>query len=123
MQPNSDGHSSNIKEDLIIFGCMWHAASNALILAADAGFFVRKKTHSQLRYKSKCSFPNSCWYPTYVLSGEIPSWIDGSLFRNGPGKYELGDQQVEHLFDGLSVVHRFHITNGQVSFAAIAYIL
>lgn len=30
--------------------------------------------------------------PTEV-HGTIPSWIDGNLLRNGPGKFEFGNRQ------------------------------
>ena len=42
-------------------------------------------------------------------SGEIPSWVSGSLYRNGPGMYEVGEHQYKHLFDPLAMIQRFHI--------------
>uniref|UniRef100_A0A3P8S4M6 Uncharacterized protein n=1 Tax=Amphiprion percula TaxID=161767 RepID=A0A3P8S4M6_AMPPE len=27
------------------------------------------------------------------ISGTIPEWINGNFLRNGPGKFEIGDQK------------------------------
>ena len=43
------------------------------------------------------------------VSGTIPSWLDGSLVMNGPGKFFFGDQVVNHLFDGSALLQKYHI--------------
>ncbi|KAJ3339450.1 hypothetical protein HDU93_008265 [Gonapodya sp. JEL0774] len=60
------------------------------------------------------------------IRGTLPSWLSGVLYRQGPGKYdvELSDAakksnsqthyNVQHWFDGLSMVHRFEIAGGTV---------
>jgi beta,beta-carotene 9',10'-dioxygenase len=50
------------------------------------------------------------------LSGELPSWLSGSLLRTGPAKFEVGEQRMKHWFDGLAMLHRFTITDGRVSY-------
>ncbi|XP_070533122.1 beta,beta-carotene 15,15'-dioxygenase-like [Ptychodera flava] len=50
------------------------------------------------------------------ISGEVPKWIDGSLYRNGPGLFEVGNEKYNHVVDGLSLLHRFNIKNGQVTY-------
>ncbi|XP_070533090.1 carotenoid-cleaving dioxygenase, mitochondrial-like isoform X1 [Ptychodera flava] len=50
------------------------------------------------------------------VTGEIPKWIDGSLYRNGGGLFEVGIDKYKHLFDGLSLLHRFNIKDGQVTY-------
>jgi beta,beta-carotene 9',10'-dioxygenase len=57
------------------------------------------------------------------LSGELPSWLQGSLLRTGPAKFEVGGtaagggaQQMKHWFDGLAMLHRFTIDGGRVSY-------
>ncbi|XP_070576634.1 retinal Mueller cells isomerohydrolase-like [Ptychodera flava] len=50
------------------------------------------------------------------IKGEIPKWIDGSLYRNGGGLFEVGIDKYKHLFDGLSLLHRFNIKDGQVTY-------
>lgn len=51
-----------------------------------------------------------------ALSGELPPWLAGSLLRTGPAKFEVGEQQMRHWFDGLAMLHRFTIADGAVSY-------
>ena len=44
------------------------------------------------------------------LEGELPQWLGGSLLRTGPARWDLGEQTVNHWFDGLAMLHRFTIT-------------
>eukprot|EP00057_Strongylocentrotus_purpuratus_P028214 XP_011682688.1 PREDICTED: retinal Mueller cells isomerohydrolase [Strongylocentrotus purpuratus] len=50
------------------------------------------------------------------IIGTIPSWLKGNLLRNGPGQFEVGEESVDHLFDGLSFLHRFIIEGGEVKY-------
>lgn len=55
--------------------------------------------------------------PIYgTVSGEIPTWIKGSLLRNGPGKIKFGNTIVNHAFDSAALMHRFNIENGSVTY-------
>ncbi|XP_065565665.1 carotenoid isomerooxygenase-like [Artemia franciscana] len=49
-------------------------------------------------------------------SGEIPTWLRGSLYRNGPGYIEYENQTVNHIFDGAGLLHRFGLRNGCVTY-------
>jgi beta,beta-carotene 9',10'-dioxygenase len=51
-----------------------------------------------------------------ALSGQIPGWLEGSLLRTGPAKFEVGEQRMRHWFDGLAMLHRFTIHEGSVSY-------
>jgi carotenoid cleavage dioxygenase-like enzyme len=51
------------------------------------------------------------------LEGALPSWLGGSLLRTGPARWDLGEQTVNHWFDGLAMLHRFTIGGGRVSYA------
>ncbi|XP_077165730.1 beta,beta-carotene 15,15'-dioxygenase isoform X2 [Paroedura picta] len=48
------------------------------------------------------------------VRGEIPSWMEGVLIRNGPGMHKIGDTEYSHWFDGLALLHSFTIKNGDV---------
>ncbi|XP_034406090.1 beta,beta-carotene 9',10'-oxygenase-like [Cyclopterus lumpus] len=50
------------------------------------------------------------------VQGTIPSWINGKLLRNGPGKFEFGNTHYNHWFDGMAMLHQFKIANGQVTY-------
>jgi len=49
--------------------------------------------------------------------GEIPSWLSGTLFRNGPGRFEVDDREFNHWFDGLAMLRRFRIESKSVTFS------
>ena len=51
------------------------------------------------------------------LEGELPAWLGGSLLRTGPARWDLGEQTVNHWFDGLAMLHRFTVADGAVSYA------
>lgn len=51
------------------------------------------------------------------VQGRIPDWVAGTLVRNGPGTFRVGEQQYRHWFDGLAMLHRFTVAGGQVSYA------
>jgi len=52
------------------------------------------------------------------VNGSLPEWLDGVLYRNGFGKFEGNGFQFNHLFDSLSFILRFNISNGAVSYTA-----
>ena len=58
-------------------------------------------------------------YETENLSvkGKIPNWLNGTLFRNGPGTFKLEHENYRHWFDGLAMLHKFVIANGKVSYS------
>ncbi len=49
--------------------------------------------------------------------GEIPSWLSGTLVRNGPVRVTIGDKTNEHLFDGLAMLHAFSFNDGNVVYS------
>lgn len=52
-----------------------------------------------------------------LVSGKIPSWLSGTLIRNGPAMFEVGRQKFNHWFDGLAMLHKFSFTDGKVLYA------
>jgi carotenoid cleavage dioxygenase-like enzyme len=46
-----------------------------------------------------------------LVSGKIPSWLSGTLIRNGPAMFEVGQQKFNHWFDGLAMLHKFAFTD------------
>ena len=50
------------------------------------------------------------------VRGTIPSWLNGSLYRTGPGRWQIaspaapsGVVNIEHWFDGLAMHHHYGI--------------
>jgi len=48
------------------------------------------------------------------VEGRIPPWLEGTLFRNGPGRFEVGARSYNHWFDGLAMLHAFTLKGGSV---------
>ncbi|MEV6170860.1 carotenoid oxygenase family protein [Streptomyces sp. NPDC051954] len=54
------------------------------------------------------------------VKGELPGWLQGSLLRNGPARFEAGSgtggRAFRHWFDGQAMLHRFSFGDGHVSY-------
>jgi beta,beta-carotene 9',10'-dioxygenase len=50
------------------------------------------------------------------ITGNIPNFINGTIYRNGFGKFEGHNFKLNHLFDSFSLILKFKITNGNVYF-------
>jgi beta,beta-carotene 9',10'-dioxygenase len=55
--------------------------------------------------------------PRLDVDGRLPSWLRGVLVRNGPALFEIGEQRLNHWFDGLAMLHGFAFGAGRVSYA------
>ena len=51
------------------------------------------------------------------VEGSVPNWLDGSLLRNGPAKFDVGGERVEHWFDGLGMLTRFAFDGGAIEYS------
>jgi carotenoid cleavage dioxygenase-like enzyme len=51
------------------------------------------------------------------VDGTIPAWLSGTLLRNGPARFEVGGQRVNHWFDGLAMLRRYAFADGSVSYS------
>lgn len=51
------------------------------------------------------------------IEGKIPEWLSGTLLRNGPGKFQVGDKRVD-WFDGLALLHAFEFTPENVFYSS-----
>lgn len=49
--------------------------------------------------------------------GTLPDWLGGTLVRNGPALFEVGEQSFNHWFDGLAMLHGFSFGKGRVAYA------
>ncbi|OBF13799.1 dioxygenase [Mycobacterium sp. ACS4331] len=55
-------------------------------------------------------------YPVRDIDGALPADLVGTLFRIGPGKFEVGDTVVKTMFDGDGMVSRFILDGSGVRF-------
>ncbi len=49
-----------------------------------------------------------------VTAGEIPPTFSGTLYRNGAGRFKVGDDAYSHFFDGDGMVSSFQFRRGKV---------
>jgi all-trans-8'-apo-beta-carotenal 15,15'-oxygenase len=51
-----------------------------------------------------------------TIRGAVPASLEGTLFRNGPGRNRIGDQKFGHWFDGDGMVHAISFAAGRVHY-------
>lgn len=55
-----------------------------------------------------------------TVEGDLPEWLEGSLIRNGPARWTVGDDgtraEADHWFDGLAHLTRFSFENGDLHY-------
>lgn len=49
-----------------------------------------------------------------TLEGKLPKDLTGVFYRNGPAKYEQGNQRYSHQFEGDGMINSFTFANGKV---------
>ncbi|MGE0207374.1 MAG: carotenoid oxygenase family protein, partial [Candidatus Babeliales bacterium] len=52
-----------------------------------------------------------------TIQGTMPSWLNGTLLRMGPGQFDLNGKSFGNFFDGFGMVHKFSFCNGTISYA------
>lgn len=50
------------------------------------------------------------------IEGQLPSDLNGTLFRNGPGLLDINGQRIHHPFDGDGMICAFSFVNGRAHF-------
>merc|ERR1719174_3011095 len=43
------------------------------------------------------------------VEGQLPRWVRGTLYRNGPGRFEFPKRRVTHQFDGMAKLYKFRL--------------
>lgn len=62
------------------------------------------------------SLKEECTAEQLEVIGDFPPWLRGTLLRNGPALFEDDQRSVRHWFDGQAMLHRFALSDGQVSY-------
>ncbi|XP_060080497.1 carotenoid-cleaving dioxygenase, mitochondrial-like [Ylistrum balloti] len=52
-----------------------------------------------------------------IVTGTIPSWVNGALYRNGPAIFQIGPDKFKHLFDGMGAIQKFEVKDGAAVFS------
>ncbi|RWS20960.1 beta:beta-carotene 9':10'-oxygenase-like protein, partial [Leptotrombidium deliense] len=49
-----------------------------------------------------------------IVRGIIPKWINGTLIRNGPGLFKIGEDEYQHVFDYPALIRKYSIHDGKI---------
>ncbi|MEB3217395.1 MAG: carotenoid oxygenase family protein [Nostocales cyanobacterium 94392] len=71
-----------------------------------------KKAWAKALEKPAREFPLT---PLSIIHGEIPASLNGTFYRNGPGRLERGGISVGHWFDGDGAILAVHLTGNNPS--------
>ena len=52
-----------------------------------------------------------------VIDGQIPDYLNGTLFRNGNGRFEHFGVKYNHLFDGDGMITSYRFSGGKVEYS------
>lgn len=66
-------------------------------------------------YKSQLQ-EHSLWIDPADIEGQIPTELEGTLLRNGPGLFEIGGTSIPQPLDGDGMISMFSIKDGRVHF-------
>ena len=79
-------------------------AGGDLVADAASAALARRESPYALGFRS---LVDEVRLPDLPVDGRLPSWLSGVLVRNGPALFEIGEQQLNHWFDGLAMLHGF----------------
>lgn len=67
-----------------------------------------------INYRSRSEIVNCFIVFLFIVISEglLPDWLEGTLVRNGPGLFSVGETSYNHWFDGMALLHSFSIKNG-----------
>lgn len=97
---------------LIVFFIHYAAAFSATVPEKSTAA-PGKQTEPFLAWISDSTEEVAEWRKLSV-EGNIPSYVNGSLVRNGGGTWSAGDSSYTHIFDGLAKVSAWKIDDGDV---------
>ncbi|MGI5163501.1 carotenoid oxygenase family protein [Spirillospora sp. CA-253888] len=55
-------------------------------------------------------------YEIDEIEGALPEGLTGTLYRNGPGRWQVGESMLDHIFDGDGMVSMFSFAGGRVRY-------
>lgn len=87
-----------------------------LIDRADAAMAAKRKAARSGFNLGFKSLKQETQIPRLEVEGKLPHWLTGSLLRNGPALFEIGEETFNHWFDGLAMLHAFSFGRGRVAY-------
>ncbi|WP_341525437.1 carotenoid oxygenase family protein [Nostoc sp. UHCC 0302] len=78
---------------------------------------VREKSYTRADWQGGYdSLTQEFDYQIDDVEGQIPTELQGTLFRNGPGLLDVNGQRIHHPFDGDGMISRITFVNGHAHF-------
>jgi carotenoid cleavage dioxygenase-like enzyme len=75
---------------------------------------MQQETPIRAEWTNRAPIPMECDAPFLKITGELPSELNGTLYRNGPNPQF--DAAGAHWFVGDGMLHAFHLENGRASY-------
>jgi beta,beta-carotene 9',10'-dioxygenase len=113
MRPGGDEKGGTTRREAIARG----AGAAAALTVAGSAATAQAKSKRAAYALGFTSFTDEVRIPHVPVEGKLPSWLGGTLLRNGPAKFEVGSQPFNHWFDGLAMLHAFRFAGGKVGYA------
>src|SRR5687767_14382247 len=60
------------------------------------------------------TLPDEHDYAVDEVEGAVPRELQGTLYRNGPSRNEIGGKPYAHLFDGDGMLSQFKLSGGRI---------
>ncbi len=74
------------------------------------------RDHAPLLERAFARVPENAAYPLEPSAGEVPAWVRGSYYLNGPAGLERGGLRYRHWLDGDGMVAALHFSGDGVRF-------
>ena len=87
------------------------------LIIISISYFVNYVFTNKLAYLYIPIYIYESWYAInifnyfFFISGKWPRWLEGTMYRVGPGIIQVGDNCYKHPFDMLSVIHKYKLSS------------
>jgi len=85
--------------------------------ATSAAWLKNGPAHPRLAALTNCAMDSLGGAAT--ITGSWPVELSGTFYRNGPARFDRGDERYRHWFDGDGMVHAWRIEAGRVRHEAL----
>jgi len=53
-----------------------------------------------------------------MVGDAIPDWVDGTMYQQGPGRWEVGGMKMTHILDGFTRMNKWSFQGNKVTFSS-----
>jgi len=92
------------------------AADSAAAAAEDDGAVTYEQLEDWKSAYRSMTKEHAYWVDPNNVEGAIPLELEGTLFRNGPGLFEIGGKKINQPFDGDGMICQLSFKDGRLHF-------